>query len=337
MNKDENSQLMLSILMPIFLPKPSVSELALLESSLDSIINQECDLKKEVVIVNDSPKALACHKYILQKIAGAGIEVNIVENGENRGIVYSLNRALSLSKGKYIARLDADDSWLPGKTRAQIGSMENNPNITLTGTSMVITDSTGREISTHIRKGLWDDVIDFAVNVGTPFPHSSIVARRDIFCFLGGYSPMRNFAHIEDFEMWSRWMRFFRVEYVDHMGLRYTANDKSISNKHTSLQSSNAVNLQQHLRKIFPLSKTTNLHGQISNKLNISELETGKFLYKIYRANRSVVPESTLELVRMFFPEFDFIVLKEADMNITNNHKLSDHRSILIEKRARLF
>ena len=46
--------------------------------------------------------------------------IKILRNETNRRLAYSLNKAISESKGDYIARLDADDICLPNRFILQI-------------------------------------------------------------------------------------------------------------------------------------------------------------------------------------------------------------------------
>ncbi len=59
--------------------------------------------------------------------------VKCVINEDNRGQTYSLNRGLKISKGKYIARIDADDLMAPTRLEKQVAFMELNPEYGLVG------------------------------------------------------------------------------------------------------------------------------------------------------------------------------------------------------------
>lgn len=54
-------------------------------------------------------------------------------NSANRGIAYSTNRGIELSRGKYLALLDDDDMATPDRIKLQVGYMENHGEIDILG------------------------------------------------------------------------------------------------------------------------------------------------------------------------------------------------------------
>ena len=98
-----------------------------LRETLDSIINQTYK-DWELVIINDgssdSTEAIIC-KYIKN-----GYPI-IYHYQENKGIGASRNEALKLSNGEYIAFIDHDDTWIPGKLEKQVDLFHANPNFGL--------------------------------------------------------------------------------------------------------------------------------------------------------------------------------------------------------------
>lgn len=67
----------------------------------------------------------------------------LYENKKNMGLAYNLNKGISLSSTKYIARMDADDIALPNRFEEQITFLENNPIYSLCGTNAYYIDDTG--------------------------------------------------------------------------------------------------------------------------------------------------------------------------------------------------
>ena len=77
-----------------------------LEKSLNSILNQTYK-DFEFIICNDG-STNNCISWA-KEIVGSDNRVIFLDNKSNRGLAYSLNRCLEISKGKYIARMDDDD------------------------------------------------------------------------------------------------------------------------------------------------------------------------------------------------------------------------------------
>jgi glycosyltransferase involved in cell wall biosynthesis len=59
---------------------------------------------------------------------------------ENAGATAALSRAIEEARGELLAVLDADDMWLPGKTRAQVSLLERSPEVGLVYTDMTVVD-----------------------------------------------------------------------------------------------------------------------------------------------------------------------------------------------------
>lgn len=59
--------------------------------------------------------------------------VRVYRNDENLGLAYSVNRAVALARGKYIARMDGDDLSFPSRLESQAKLMESRPELDLVG------------------------------------------------------------------------------------------------------------------------------------------------------------------------------------------------------------
>ena len=57
------------------------------------------------------------------QMAAADPRVRVLSAEQNGGAARARNRAIAATRGRYIAFLDADDEWLPGKLSRQIGFM----------------------------------------------------------------------------------------------------------------------------------------------------------------------------------------------------------------------
>ena len=62
---------------------------------------------------------------------------------QNAGHLSTFDRGLREATGDYVALLDADDEWLPGKTRAQVELLEADPSLGLAHGDLVVVDPDG--------------------------------------------------------------------------------------------------------------------------------------------------------------------------------------------------
>lgn len=106
--------------------------------AIDSALAQDYE-GHEVLVVNDgSTDATAA---ILGKY---GSEIQVITR-RNGGLSAARNAAVCRSTGKYLALLDADDIWLPGKLRTMVSALERNPLASLAFSDYSLIDNDGAE------------------------------------------------------------------------------------------------------------------------------------------------------------------------------------------------
>ena len=111
-------EILVSVVMPAYNCAASIGD------SIESVLCQDVPL--ELIVVNDrSPDDLdaAMEKYLADE------RVVYVTNEKNMGAALSRNRAMEMARGKYIAFLDSDDIWLPGKLKKQVEVLEKSGNV----------------------------------------------------------------------------------------------------------------------------------------------------------------------------------------------------------------
>jgi glycosyltransferase involved in cell wall biosynthesis len=107
--------------------------------------------------------------------------VTLLHGSVNRGPYYSLKQALSACAGTYVAILDGDDIWLPGKVTAQVAWFERDASRVLCGHDVECFESdTGEVLWTAGGQRLLQTGSGAARSVrnGPLFPTSAIMLRR---------------------------------------------------------------------------------------------------------------------------------------------------------------
>lgn len=92
----------------------------------------------EFIIINDCSTDKT--KEIITKYQKKDNRIVLVNNETNLKIAKTLNKGIHLAKGKYIARMDADDWSYPYRLEKQVKHMDKNPNTVLLSGKMQICD-----------------------------------------------------------------------------------------------------------------------------------------------------------------------------------------------------
>ena len=106
----------ISVIIPIFNRANSVAKA--IKSVLSQELPQGCSL--EVVVVDDGSS-----DEPEQQLASFGDRIRLVRHATNLGAAAARNTGCETASGEYIAFLDSDDWWLPGKLVAQLTFVAN--------------------------------------------------------------------------------------------------------------------------------------------------------------------------------------------------------------------
>lgn len=129
------SILSVSVILPVF----NAQKTLLL--AVDSIRNQSFQ-DWELLILDDAStdSSVRYARSIEDK------RIRIVLQGQTSGLAARLNQGIDLAKGKYIARMDADDIAFPERLARQVTFLESHPEIDLVGTRALVFRDSGSVI-----------------------------------------------------------------------------------------------------------------------------------------------------------------------------------------------
>jgi glycosyltransferase involved in cell wall biosynthesis len=126
------------------------------------------------------------------------------------GLASALNRGISLARGRYVARQDHDDLADPHRVAKQVEFLDAHPDHALVGTRAEIW--IGNKPSGRFHDHPTDDAdLRFGLLFNNYFVHSSVMMRKAALDEVGVYSTDRTRQPPEDYELWSRIARRFRV------------------------------------------------------------------------------------------------------------------------------
>lgn len=204
----------------------------------------------EIIVVDDGSTDDTAD--VVRRAAATDSRVVLLENGANRGIQFSLNHGLAAARGKFIARLDADDEWADaGKLASQIAFLDEHPECVAVGTGAVVTDATGKELFRFL-KPLADRKIRQTILGANPFVHGSVVMRTEAVRSVGGYDTSPETRHVEDYDLWLKLGKIGQLRNLPVCGLRYALSPEQVSSRYKIEQFRKGFWLMKKYRKSYP-------------------------------------------------------------------------------------
>lgn len=122
---------------------PTYNSANFILDSIESVKNQSFK-NWELIIVDDCSTDNTV-SIIKEQVRGDS-RISIIENDINSGAAKSRNKAIDISKGKYIAFLDSDDLWFTDKLTKQVHFMEEHQ-IAFSFSSYEIIDENGNNLN----------------------------------------------------------------------------------------------------------------------------------------------------------------------------------------------
>jgi len=120
------------------------------------------------------------------------------------GQTKSLNVGLRLAKGKYIARMDADDMAFPLWLEKLVNYIKEHPGNIAVGSAAIVIDSEGKIKEFRRMPTNFSEVI-FRIFYAPPMNHVSVLFNKDLIWENGGYDE--EFKITQDYELWSSLIR----------------------------------------------------------------------------------------------------------------------------------
>lgn len=138
---------------------------------------------------------------VLKKMAAADPRIILLTNEANLGLVATLNKGIAASKGKYIARMDADDISIAERISIQVKYLEQNRDIEMCGGNYIMIDENGNQTG-KLKFPNKPEYIKAELLFYCPFCHPTVMMRKSILSKVGYYQE--GFVPAEDYELWLR-------------------------------------------------------------------------------------------------------------------------------------
>ncbi len=217
---------LVSVIIPVFNGEKYI------RCAIDSVLKQDYR-PIEIIVIDDGSSDAT-----LEILRGLGSEINIYQQ-PNRGSAAARNLGIRMAKGSYVAFLDADDYWFPGKISAQMKALQatgckmafsrflfwnvSGDNGWPDPASLLVQDPAGPEGNSLVEPR-WvyaDLLLDCLVWTSTVLVHKDELIR------IGGFNE--ELRKGQDYDLWLRLSRTVQMAYLGQVTALYRIHAESIT------------------------------------------------------------------------------------------------------------
>jgi hypothetical protein len=279
--------LSISVVMSVFNGQAFLSE------AIESILGQTFRAFEFVVIDDGSTDKT---REIISAYASRDARMRVFCH-KNKGRAESLNIGISLAKGNYIARMDADDVAPPHRLQDQDDFMQHHPEVGLLGGAVELINTQGHVFKT-VRPPLQDSEIRSAMLHYNPIFHSSVIMRKEVVLAVGGYR--KALFDADDYDLFLRIGEQSRFANLGEPVLQYRihANQVSVQNMRRQVLCLLAASAAASLRKLGspdPLSHVEEVTPQLLDTLGVNTARIQQGLLDAYSYWINVLKQSEPE------------------------------------------
>lgn len=263
--------IVISVLMPVY------NAGDFLHDSIPSVINQTFK-DYEFLILDDGSTDYS--RSIVKQYDDPRIKLIELNND----FIATLNYGLKVAKGKYIARMDADDIMLPERLKEQYNFMENNPEINLCGSlfrSFGESDSEYKLLCDSIE--LYKHMILY-----NPIAHPTVMMRTSVIR-KNQLKYKQEYKYAEDYKLWLDFLKYGRIANINKVLLLYRISPNQISQQKRDRQKLitrkiQTETIEQILGELNPSIRTEaeNINLQLVKLVKSSAISFNSYIKCLY-------------------------------------------------------
>ena len=261
--------------------------LIFLKKSINSILNQTYS-NFEFIIVDDASTDDSVE--IIKSFNDPRIK--LICNKQNLGLTRSLNKAFSICKGKYIARMDSDDISLPKRFEKQLEFMENNENTIVCGTWAEVIDDNGNNIRSNFIREAIEDMGSYRIRLlfsNNPLLlHPSAFFNRSLLLKYNIHYD-EQYKYAQDYKMWVDCSIHANCNIIPQYLLQYRKHSLSVSESKRDVQDFYACQIMQEQLDALHLTltdETRPIHFRMLTRLKPYDSKTKQWIVTLIKANK---------------------------------------------------
>ena len=192
---------------------------------IESILNQTFT-RFEFIIIDDGSTDNT--KNIIKEYEKKDERIILIENETNQGLTKNLNKALSIAKGEYIARMDADDISTKDRLQTEYEYLKKHKEITVVSCIGQYIDENDNLEEVKYMPESNEEIVAMMHKVN-PILHPGVMFRKKKIEEIGNYDE--RYKVVQDYNLWFRCMKegykFYNIQKI----LLYFRRDKSYNKR----------------------------------------------------------------------------------------------------------
>ncbi len=255
-----------------------------LDEAIDSILSQTFT-DFEFIIIDDASSDTSLQVINSYKDA----RIIVLQNTKNIGLTKSLNIGIAEAKGKYIARMDADDISMPKRLEKQFDFMEEHPEFAFCGSKAISINEEGQEVK-YLPDTVCDkDIILAYIFFKNMFIHSTLFIEKKVLTDVGGYDE--EFTRSQDYRLY---LKLFTNNYfgtnLNEYTLKYRITKNGVTRVFTESQDFFArLAIKKTLREAFNIDLNIEDIEKMRNTLVIHKKENMLGFFKLLTLKKEII------------------------------------------------
>lgn len=264
--------------------------------SIQSILDQTFS-DFEFIIINDGSSDKT--QEVIDRFTDS--RIISINHSENKNQAVRANEGIDMAKGKYIARIDADDTAMVDRFEKQIAFLERNKEIEILGSQIEVIDAYNNKVSNYKLLPYDSAELNLYRIFFCPFVHSSVMFKRQI---TNDIKYRENFIRAQDYMFFTEVLNKYKGANLKTIHCRYRVHDK---NSHKSDPKSLFNFIQEIFRENLKfLGIKEDLESLISNCLLISE------------SNSKTISRNDLKKLDLWTAELKNILGRNTKLSLVN-------------------
>jgi glycosyltransferase involved in cell wall biosynthesis len=226
---------------------PAYNAAATIERALDSVRAQS-GVGVEVIVIDDCSADDTID--VVKNAIRPDENIRLLRMPGNGGASAARNAGILEARGRYLAFLDADDVWLPGKLMKQVAAIEADPEVTVVTCNSQMTSVSGVPLKEgHVNRPpvsgaeAWKTLLVYNF-----LPTPTILTRTALVRELGGFDEA--LAVGEDLDLWIKLAVRGKVAVLPEILIKYYDMNNSLMKRHGSQAGEIVVPmLERHIRE----------------------------------------------------------------------------------------